>query len=67
MILEEWLISNYHRILQIDAPKNFGRLHVVGTCGNCRHWDKNDNHTKWCPIYESEETCTEWEGDHTNV
>ena len=63
MILKEWLTSNFDRLYNGLVIKDSDMLHIVGTCGNCRHWDKDDSRTKWCKIYESEETCTEWEGD----
>ena len=70
MNLKHWLISNHERIFNSSSIKSLGDLHVVGTCGNCRHWEPSADkfgeyhyETIWCKNYEEDQTCTHWESE----
>jgi len=70
MNLKHWLISNHERIFNSSSIKDLAHLHVVGTCGTCRHWEPSADkygechfETRWCEKYEEDQTCTEWESD----
>lgn len=71
MFLTPWIKSNLTKIYSGIKITNAEMLHVVGTCGNCQHWNppadekgETSPHTIWCEAYEdSDQTCTEWQGN----
>ena len=62
MILKHWVKSNFNRIYNGFQIPDSESLHVVGTCGNCRHWQVPEDgpYTQWCDKQEADQTCTEW-------